>query len=160
MRAGSRAFGDREFEGVISAIDSRIDTISRAVTVRALIGNDTRILKPGLLMEIEMEVSARKSIVLPEQCVISDGDQSRVLVIQREGALTTVKYRKITIGERRKGYVEVLSGLREGEQVVSHGLMRAKPGKPVHIVGVQKRGDSLDDLLQNPQGEKAVDDTF
>ena len=153
IRAGSRAFGEREFIGVISAIDSRIDTISRAVTVRALIGNEMHILKPGLLMEVEMEVKARESIVLPEQCVISDGDQSRVLVIQQEGALTTVKYRKIIIGKRRKGYTEVLSGLREGEQVVSHGLMRAKPGKPVRIIGVQKRGDTLEDLLGSPEGE-------
>jgi len=153
IKATSKAFNDKEFEGTISAISSRIDPISRSVTVRALIKNESRILKPGLLMHVEIDTNTREKIVIPEQCIISSNTQNSVFVVYKKDSITTTKKRNITIGSRKKGYVEVLSGLKEGEQIVSHGLVKVKPGKPIYIQGIQKKGQTLESLLENSKKE-------
>lgn len=148
IEATSRAFPGETFRGVVSGIDSRIDPVTRAVTIRARIANGARRLKPGLLMHVIVAVASRQSLVIPEQCIIADGDKSFVLVVVEGGGITTVERRRIAPGVRRGGDVEVLQGLRAGERVVAHGLMKARPGSPVTVAGVQQPGETLDDLLR------------
>ena len=136
--ARSKVFSNRIFKGTISAISSRIDPISRSVTVRALINNKSRILKPGLLMHVEIDANKREEIVIPELCVISNNTQNSVYVVQKQNGMTSVEQRNIEIGGRKHGYVEVLSGLKEGEQIVSHGIVKLKPGSKIKIIDVQK----------------------
>lgn len=141
VTATSKAFLQQRFEGVVSAISSRVDPVSRSVRVRALIKNDKRILKPGLLMHVNISANKRKKIVIPEECVINNNTQKSVLVVVKNKDFTTAKKRKITIGGRKKGYVEVISGLKEGEQIVSHGIVKVKPGRPIYIQGIKKSGE-------------------
>lgn len=153
ITATSKAFGDQQFRGTISAISSRVDPVSRSVTVRALIKNEERLLKPGLLMHVRIDTNRRDQIVIPEQCILSSSTQNSVLVVHKEGEVTTVKRRNITIGGRKRGYVEVLEGLEEGEQIISHGLVKVKPGQPIYIQGVQRKGERLETLLNRPGKE-------
>lgn len=148
IRATSKAFVSEEFIGSISAISSRIDPVSRSIMVRALIKNESRILKPGLLMHVQIDANIRDKIVIPEQCIISNNTQNSVLVVHKDGEVTTAKKRNVTIGSRKKGYVEIVSGLQEGEQIVSHGLVKVKHGGQIFIQGVQQKGDTLDTLLK------------
>lgn len=139
ITATSKAFKEKSFEGVVSAISSRIDPISRSIRVRALIKNEKRVLKPGLLMRVDIQTNKRENIVIPEGCVISNSTQNSVLVVVKNKEFTTTKKQNITIGGRKRGYVEVLSGLKEGDQIVSDGLVKIKPGKPIYIQGVQEK---------------------
>lgn len=149
VSATSTAFGEKRFEGTISAIDSRVDPVTRAVTVRARIANLDRTLKPGLLMQVEVEANPRESLVIPEQCIIASGNENYVLVVVQRGKMTTVERRKVTIGTRSRGEVEILDGVVAHEQVISHGLMKAKPGKPIVITGVQTAESDLNSLLKD-----------
>lgn len=154
VTATSKVFNDKKFKGTISAISSRIDPISRSVTVRALIKNDLRILKPGLLMNVEIDSNKRKKIVIPEICVVSTNTQNSVLVVHKDENVTTAQKRDITIGKRKKGYVEVTSGLKEGEQIISHGLVKVKSNSPIKIQGVQTKDDTLESLLKRSKKDK------
>ncbi len=156
IEARSRAFPEKIFQGTVSSIDSRIDPVTRAILVRALIDNEDRLLRPGLLMRVVLQKNPRESLIVPEEALIPEGNQNFVLVVVEGEKGKTVERRKVELGERRTGEAEILSGLEEGEQVVTHGAIKARPGSPVTIRSVQKSDESLPDLLG--QGENESDE--
>jgi membrane fusion protein (multidrug efflux system) len=59
----------------------------------------------------------------------------------------TAERRQITIGTRRPGLVEVVTGLSAGERVVTHGTLRVRPGQAVSIKGIDDGSQPIDVLL-------------
>ena len=141
INAKARALDDLAFSGTVSSIDSRIDPVTRSITVRALIPNPDRTLKPGLLMTADLLKNPRQGIVIPEEALIPQGRDTHVLVVNPD--TDTAERRDVEIGLRRPGSVEVLSGLEEGELVVTHGTLRVRPGRKVTIQEVRNGGEKL-----------------
>ncbi|MES9850053.1 MAG: efflux RND transporter periplasmic adaptor subunit [Candidatus Thiodiazotropha sp.] len=146
IRARSRAFLDRIFEGEVKVVDSRVDPVNRSVLVRAMIANPERWLKPGMLMTVELLHNPRRTLLIPESALMPKGSDQFVFVV--EGEENRVKKRKISIGSRRPGEVEVVSGLMIGERVITHGTDKAKADGRVRIKGVQKGEVAIDALLK------------
>jgi membrane fusion protein, multidrug efflux system len=145
--AVARGF-DEPFEGEVSAIDSQVDEVTRSVTVRAIIPNPNGVLKPGLLMAVELLKNPRKGVGIPESAIIPEGRKHFVFVVNETQNPPTVQKREITIGARRAGDLEVTENLRAGEKVVVQGTMMAQDGGPVKISAEQKKGESLQDVLK------------
>jgi len=145
--ATSPAFGKLQFEGNVSSIDSRIDPVTRAIVVRAILPNPERLLKPGLLMHVTLLKNPRDALVIPEEALIPSGRVNHVLVVHQSGDSTVVYRRQVTIGNRRPGEVEIVEGLEAGEFVVVDGTLRARPGQPVTITAVDGGGEPLAQLL-------------
>jgi membrane fusion protein (multidrug efflux system) len=152
IRARTHAYGDRVFEGEVKVVDSRVDPINRSVLVRAIIPNPERILKPGMLMTVELLRHPRQALVIPEAALLPQGGEQFVLLVK--GDEKRVEKRKIVIGSRRPGEVEVLEGLQAGEQVITHGADKAQVGKPVRIKGVDDGSTPISELLK-PAGKTA-----
>ena len=148
IQARTRVYPDRVFEGEISSIDTRIDPVTRSVITRALLDNSDNLLKAGMLMQVVINKDPRQTLIVPEESVITSGNDSFVLLIDASDEVTTVKKQPVTLGARRKGDVEILSGLSAGQQVVTHGINRAKPGAPVAIKAVEDNNESLTELLK------------
>ncbi|MGD8914751.1 MAG: efflux RND transporter periplasmic adaptor subunit [Candidatus Thiodiazotropha sp.] len=146
IRAHSRAYRGRVFEGEVKVVDSRVDPVNRSVLVRAMIANPDRLLKPGMLMTVELLHNPRRTLVIPESALMPKGSDQFVFVV--EGKENRVQKRKITIGSRRPGEVEVVSGLRVGERVITHGTDKAKADGTVRIKGVQDGEVAIDALLK------------
>ncbi|MEW8505853.1 MAG: efflux RND transporter periplasmic adaptor subunit [Candidatus Thiodiazotropha sp.] len=146
IRARSRAYRDRIFEGNVKVVDSRVDPVNRSVLVRALIANPQRLLKPGMLMTVELLHNPRRALVIPESALMPRGSDQFVFVV--EGKDNRVVKRKIAIGSRRPGEVEVVSGLQMGERVITHGTDKAKANGKVRIKGVQNNEVAIDALLK------------
>lgn len=142
------AYPDETFEGEVSGIGSRIDPVTRSIQVRALLNNNDGKLKPGLLMRVVLKKNNRNALVIPEEALIPNGNQNYVLQPVKDGDKLTVERRLVTIGARRQGEVEVLSGVTEGGQVVTHGTLRANPGMPILIKAIQKGSETLTELLK------------
>ena len=147
IEAKASAFGDTIFAGEISSVNSRIDSTTRAVAVRAIIPNPERLLKPGLLMQVALLKNPRTGLVIPEEALIPTGKINHVLVVDPRAESPTVEQRKVEIGVRRTGEVEVREGLAAGEFVITHGTIRVKPGQQVSILAEQKGGETLEQLL-------------
>ena len=82
IEAHAPAFGNRKFTGEVRSIDSRIDPVTRTIVVRAEIPNPELLLKPGLLMSVELLSRQRESIVIPEEALLPLGRQSFVMVVE------------------------------------------------------------------------------
>lgn len=150
IRARTRAYGERVFEGKVKVVDSRVDPVNRSVLVRALIPNPQTILKPGMLMTVELLRNPRKTLVIPESALMpSSGEQ---FVMRVEGARMLAQKRRVEIGARRPGEVEVIGGLQAGDLVITHGMEKARLGEPVRIKGRQDAGVPMSELLK-PGGD-------
>lgn len=152
LKITAKATGfEKPFEGEVTAINSQIDPITRAVTVRAMIPNPDGMLKPGLLMTVELMKNPRDAVTIPETAIIPEGRSHFVLVIDQSKTLTIAEKRKITIGTRIPGSVEVVDGLKQGEAVVTQGTMTARPGQPVSVTTEQKPDETLENVLKRLQ---------
>jgi membrane fusion protein (multidrug efflux system) len=150
IHARSRAYRDRNFEGEVKAVDSRVDPVNRSILVRAMIPNPDRLLKPGMLMTVELRHNPRRTQVIPESALMPKGSEQFVFVVEAdsEAEEKRVVRRKISIGSRRPGEVEVLSGLHAGERVIIHGTDKAKAGGRVRIKGVHSGEAAIEELLK------------
>ncbi|WP_052719393.1 efflux RND transporter periplasmic adaptor subunit [Halomonas sp. HG01] len=147
LSATTAAYPERVFEGEIAIIDSRIDPASRSVSVRAMLDNDERLLRPGMLMRVTLDRRPRQTLVIPESAVVPEGSRQWVWVITstEDGS---VERREIAVGARRRGEVEVIEGLAPGDLVVSHGADRLHDASSVELIGIADDTTSVSDILR------------
>ncbi|PVV21688.1 MAG: efflux transporter periplasmic adaptor subunit, partial [gamma proteobacterium symbiont of Ctena orbiculata] len=74
IRARSRSYRDRIFNGEVKVVDSRVDPVNRSVLVRAMSANPERLLKPGMLMTVELLHNPRRTLVIPEAALMPKGN--------------------------------------------------------------------------------------
>ncbi|MCC6160450.1 MAG: efflux RND transporter periplasmic adaptor subunit [Deltaproteobacteria bacterium] len=130
--ARSEAYRDREFHGVITGMDTRVDPATRAFAVRAEIPNDDGALRPGMLLAVKIIRERRRALIVPEGAIVQTQDRHMVFVATPENK---AEQRVVKIGARKPGFVEITEGLVEGEQAVVEGAMKSRPGGDVAIVG-------------------------
>lgn len=129
VRARTAAWPDETFNGEVVQISPRVDPVSRAVTIRAQIPNDDQRLRPGMLMLVDLVRAEREGLMVPESALNPRGDRQFIYRL-RDGVAEEVQ---VTIGARRPGMAEVLTGLQVGDQIVIEGAMRLRPGREVRI---------------------------
>lgn len=140
LDARSAAFPDRTFTGRVAYVDTRIDPVSRAFRVRAVIPNPEGLLPSGMFMSLTLTLSEAEALVVPEEAIVVQAAETFVFVV--EGGRAT--RRTVTTGQRREGVVAVRSGLATGETVVIRGLQRIRDGSQVRILGAaaaSRKGD-------------------
>ena len=127
VTARSAAFPE-SFVGIISAIDSRVDPVTRSIQVRAEVPNPEGRLRPGLLMNTRVEANPRMAVVIPEEAIESRGKEHFVWVME---SADTARKSRVSIGGRSAGFVEIVDGLNEGQKIVVDGvgLLRMSPAK-------------------------------
>ncbi len=131
ISAQSPAYPDRVFSGSVSAISSRVDPETRSLTVRARIPNPDRLLKPGMLLTVDLVKESSRSLIVPEEAVILEKGKKFSLVVTSEN---TVEKKEIVTGRRSPGKVEVIKGLDDGDRVITEGITRVRPGISVNVV--------------------------
>lgn len=124
----------RTFSGEVATVNTQVDPVTRAVRIRAIIPNPDLLLRPGLLMNITLDLRARQSLTVPEGALIQLRDQTFVFVAEEtEEGKTLARRVELKRGMRRLGEVEVLGGLQEGQRVIVTGFMRLADGDAVKI---------------------------
>ena len=154
IEAKASAYLNQVFKGTVTSVDSRVDPITRSVMARAVLNNDNRLLKAGMLMRVQLNKNPRQTLVVPEEALVTTGNENAVMLIQNAENVS-VKRQIVELGERRKGSVEILSGLNEGQQVVTHGTLKIRDGALISIRAVEKDNESLSELLKQKTRETA-----
>lgn len=132
VEARSTAWRDVLFRGSVGSVDTRVDPVSRTVTVRAILPNEEGRLRPGMFLTVTLLRDDASALVIPEQALVPEQSRQYVLVV---GPGNVVEKREVRTGRRRPGQVEVLAGLAEGERVVAEGTQKARPGQTVAVDG-------------------------
>jgi membrane fusion protein (multidrug efflux system) len=130
VTATSIAYPGESFKGQITSIDSRIDPITRSIQVRAQIPNKNLKLRPGMLLQINVEKRVIDALVIPEAALIPEGESQFVFVVDDENK---VRKTKVKIGQRKPGWVQVIDGIEAGQLLVVEGTMKVRDGASVTV---------------------------
>ncbi len=128
--ASSVAFPDRQFEGEVVTIGSRINPVTRAVAVRAALPNPEHRLRPGMLLTIDLEKDRRQTILVPEEAIVPIGDRTYIFIV----ANGTAERLEVRTGQRIPGMVEIVDGLAVGQKIIIDGSIRLRDGLDIRIV--------------------------
>ena len=106
----------QSFEGTATYIYPSVDPKTRTAKVRFDLPNPEFRLKPEMWANVELKIPLGRKLVVPEDAVMDTGEMQMAFVDRGQGYFEP---RHIQVGSKVKGYYEVLSGLRDGEKVVT-----------------------------------------
>jgi RND family efflux transporter MFP subunit len=110
------AYPNQSFEGRISYVYPTMKAETRTVAVRIELANPRQLLKPAMFAQVELPVGGTLPVLtVPDSAVIDSGTRRIVLVQVGEGRFEP---REVELGARGESYVEIVKGVRDGEQVV------------------------------------------
>lgn len=119
------AWPGRDFSGIITTVDTRIDPVTRAATVRADFDNADHALRPGMLMNLRLGSASREALAVPEIAVVQVGRDSFVYRVKDD---ESVEQAKVRTGTRIGNRVEILEGIQSGDRIVVDGTGKLRPG--------------------------------
>ena len=126
----SVAYADKVFEGKVSSISTRVDPVTRVIQIRGQLDNALGILKPGMFLSVSLQTGLQKgAIMIPEHAVTVSAAGHFVFAVEEETAVR----KQITVGQREKGWVQVLSGLNKDAIVIVEGLQKVRDGGKVKL---------------------------
>lgn len=122
------AFPNAKFTGEVVAIAPTVDAGGGSVSLRARVANPDLKLRPGLFARVRIVFGTNaKALMIPEQAIWPSGDQKMVYVVVDGSA----KLVPVTLGAREPGLVEVVTGLKAGDEVVTSGQLKLFDGAKV-----------------------------
>ena len=127
------ALPEKKFVGKVSRLTPSIDPQTRTFEVEVTVANGKEEIKPGMYARVTMNYGTRKSVVVPDQSVVKmlgSGDRY-IYVYKADG---TVSYQKVELGRRMGDKYEILSGVADGDEVVTSGQVALKDGIAVERV--------------------------
>jgi Cu(I)/Ag(I) efflux system membrane fusion protein len=122
IKIGDRAqitlayYSGEMFEGTATYIYPSLDPKTRTAKVRFELPNPEFKLKPEMWANAELKIALGRKLVVPEDAVMDSGTMQMVFVDRGQGHFES---RHVQVGSKVQGYYEVLSGLKEGERVVT-----------------------------------------
>jgi membrane fusion protein, multidrug efflux system len=127
------AYPGRKFKGEVYFIAQSVDPVTRTVLVKSKMPNPTLELKPGMFANLDLTLQTReRAVVIPEIAItrIIEGNRAMIYVVDSSN---NAQLRPVELGVRMSGKVEVLKGLQADETVITEGVQKVIPGKPVAI---------------------------
>jgi len=133
------AFQGQQFPGEISSIDPKVDPATRNVQVRATVRNAKRSLLPGMFATVVIASGGPQHfLTLPQTAVSYNPFGDTVFVVEEskgkdEKVALVAQQKFVTTGETRGDQVAILSGIKEGDTVVTAGQIKLRSGFPVIV---------------------------
>ncbi len=127
-----------QFDGEITAIDARLDESTRNLTIQGTVANAENRLRPGMFVNVEMLQPEQDVISVPASSIsYAPYGDSVFIVKQKPGAdgkpAAEVEQQVVKTGPSRGDQVSILSGVKEGDEVVSSGVFKLRGGIPVQV---------------------------
>ncbi|MBU6475453.1 MAG: efflux RND transporter periplasmic adaptor subunit [Alphaproteobacteria bacterium] len=125
----------KSFTGTITTINPKVDTATRNVQVRARVPNADHALLPGMYATVDIVVGAPQSfITLPQTAITYNpyGDTVYLAEKDKDGK-PVARQVFVTVGETRGDQIQVLTGVKVGDAVVTSGQIKLRNGAPIAI---------------------------
>lgn len=119
-----QAYPGKQWSGRIDSLSGALDPSTRTLKVRVTLPNSDQSLKPEMFGTIHVKSGAHQALVIPAPAVIREGTTTTVFV----NNAGKPEQRAVTVGQTVDGTVEILSGLRAGDEVAADGAELLKGG--------------------------------
>ena len=127
-------------DGKITAINPQVDTATRNIQMQATVANPEERLRPGMFVNVAVVLPARKDVLaIPATAVLYAPYSDSVFVVEEKKEEKTgqpgqvVRQKFVRLGEKKGDYVAIVSGLEEGDTVVSTGVFKLRNGQSVVV---------------------------
>ena len=121
---------NKNFNGIVESISSRIDPSTRSILARIIVDNSNFEIIPGQLMTVKVIYDETNQIGVPESAVTVQGNTAFVYIINAD----TAEKKNIKMGKRNFGKVSIISGINEGDMVISEGVSKVRDKAKVKII--------------------------
>ncbi len=140
VRVTADALPGQALEGKITAINPQVDAATRNIRMQATMTNPEERLRPGMFVTVTVVLPVRQDLLaIPATSILYAPYSDSVFVVEEQkdeknGRVgKTVRQQFVRLGERQGDYVAVLSGLEEGQTVVSTGVFKLRNGQSVVV---------------------------
>ena len=140
VRVTSDAAPGETLEGKVTAVNPDVDPLTRNVRVQATLTNAGEKLRPGMFATVTVVLPTKENVrVIPVSAVLYAPYGDSVFVIdekknEKTGAVEKIlRQQFVRLGTARGDFVAVVSGLKEGESIVTSGVFKLRPGEAVVI---------------------------
>ncbi|MDR3236461.1 MAG: efflux RND transporter periplasmic adaptor subunit [Prevotellaceae bacterium] len=129
-------YPDKEFRGRAHLIYPTVDAVSHTFSTEFTYDNNDLALRPGMFVRAELNFGTIDNVVVPDKAVIKQPgtDDRYVYVVNTDN---TVTYVKVKLGQRLGNTYEILSGLNDGDVVVTAGISKLVSGVKVTILATE-----------------------
>ena len=121
---------NKTFKGKVESISSRIDPSTRSILARIIVDNSNFEIIPGQLMTVKVIYDEINQIGVPESAVTIQGNTAFVYIVNAD----TAEKKNIKMGKRNFGKVSIVSGINEGDMVISEGISKVRNKAKVKII--------------------------
>jgi len=140
VRVTTDALPGEVIEGTITAINPQVDAATRNVRIQATVANPRDRLRPGMFAEVAVVLPGRNEVLaIPATSVLYAPYGDSIFVVEDKQSEKTgqpvkrVRQQFARLGEKRGDFVSVVSGVKEGEAVVSTGVFKLRNGQDVVV---------------------------
>jgi len=112
------------YSGVVDSTSGRIDVEKRSLTTRIKLENKNLEILPGSLLEVVVNYNERNSLGIPDTSLMMEGNKTYVYKVSEDNIANKTE---VKIGMRDGGFIEVISGLTAGDNIVAEGLKKVRP---------------------------------
>ena len=139
-----------EFVGKLTALESQIDFNTRNINIQATMDNKDKKLSPGMFVNVKVKLPEKKEVfAIPISSILFAPYGNSVYLIEAsEENLKPVKSQIVKLGEERGDFVEIQSGLKENQTIVSTGAFKIIPNS---LVDIQEIESLNPELYPNPE---------
>jgi membrane fusion protein (multidrug efflux system) len=149
LRVSASGIEGEQFDGEITAIDSRIDEATRNILVQGTARNPKNKLRPGMFVNVEVLLPQKENVLAIPVSSISYAPYGDSVYIVTDGktpdgkTARVVEQKFITTGPARGDQVSILSGLKAGDEVVTSGVFKLRAGAPVQVNNIVQPDNNL-----------------
>ena len=128
--------GDQHHNATVMATENSVDANTRTLRVRAVVQATHRELVPGIFAKVTLQLGKDdKALLVPTQAVIPAARNKQVILFRKDSALYTV----VETGVRDSAFVQITSGLKVGDTVVTSGLMAIRPNAKIKVTQIESQ---------------------
>jgi membrane fusion protein (multidrug efflux system) len=138
LRVKANGVAGNQFEGEITAIDSRLDDSTRNLMIQGTVRNAENRLRPGMFVNVEMLLPEQGAISIPASSISYAPYGDSVFIVKEKKGLdgkpaAEVQQQFVKTGPSRGDQVSIISGIKEGDEVVSSGVFKLRSGIAVQV---------------------------
>jgi membrane fusion protein, multidrug efflux system len=148
LRLKAAGLAGEEFAGTVTAIESRLDAATRNVMVQGTVDNSASKLRPGMFANVEVLLPEQEVLSIPASAIGYAPYGDSVFVVKKQPASSgpgglVVEEHFVKLGTTRGDRVAIVSGIKDGDEVVTSGAFKLRNGVPVQVNNsVQPSGDT------------------
>jgi membrane fusion protein (multidrug efflux system) len=140
VRVTTDSLPDRAVVGKITAINPQVDAATRNIRIQATLPNADERLRPGMFASVAVMLPTREAVQFIPATAVNYAPYSDSVFVVEEGQAQengppnlVLRQQIVRLGEKRGDFVAVVSGLQEGQTVVSTGVFKLRNGQSVNV---------------------------